>query len=74
MGRKDLYEEKFQFDSQTFSTVAKFVVYELDNGIVVAARPSEFDDLMKISEPDEDGMVTIRLQGRVVNRRLKSNV
>ena len=70
----NLLDDAFRFDHQEFSKQVAFRSIELDNGGVLTAESSEFDNVFRQEMIDEaENEVRISTEGRVVNERLRKS-
>jgi len=69
-----VFEEQFTFSRPEFVKHIAFQTIELDNGGMLTAEASHFDDVFQQSPVDgEDGAMRFTTEGRVVDRKLKTS-
>jgi hypothetical protein len=66
-----LYAEEFRFSRDEFASHLAFRSVELDNGALLTAGSSNFDDVFKREQIRDQGRVRISTTGRIVNDRLR---
>lgn len=70
MGREELMEERFQLNAEEFTRAAKYRSVELDNGALLMAETSRFDDVFTTSRVAE-GRVRYTTEGHVISEKLR---
>jgi hypothetical protein len=70
-----LADERFQFDRDEFDALVGYRSVELDNGAMMTAQSSEFDQVFHPEVIDETNReVRFSTEGRIVNQKLKKTL
>lgn len=65
-----LAAERFLFNWTEFSTQIAYLSVELDNGTIVTAEASQFNDVVERTRIS-GGRIRLSVEGKVLNERLK---
>lgn len=66
-----LLKDKFVFDKGEFHKHLSYKMVELDNGAILSAQASKFDDCFQTSNSENDDRVQFVTSGRVVDEKLR---
>ncbi len=71
MRHDNLMTEQFQFDAEEFAKHIAFRSTELDNGAILTAEVTNFDEVFAQEEADDTGRTRFTTSGRIVDERLR---
>lgn len=70
MSRRELMDERFQMDAEEFNKSTAIRSVELDNGAMLVAHTTSFDEVFKQRRVAEGRMV-FETEGHVINQRIR---
>lgn len=71
----ELAQQRFEFDSNEFSSLIAFKSVELNNGGMLTAPSANFNEVFRQEQLDDRGEeLRFTTEGRIVNEKLKSSV
>jgi len=70
----DLVNDRFRFSAEEFNRQLSYKTIELDNGAMLTAPTRTFDDVIRHTEPDDEGDITYSTTGKVVGQKLSKTV
>ena len=72
IGGSELAQSIFRIDRETLVKEFKYKSIILENQFVLRGPLEQFDDVVHVGEPNEEGIVEITLQGRIASQAIKT--
>ncbi len=71
-GGADIAEEIFRLDPETMEKELKFKSITVDGKFLVRGPLDEFDEVVRVGQADEQGIVQVSLRGRITSESIKT--